>query len=204
MKRRAWRRWYLLLLILPLWFVSWIAARNLIVEAPLASADAILVLAGSADYRERTERAAQLYADKRAPLIILTNDNQISGWSNVEERNPFYYERARNELIADGVPLANIHVLQQAVTSTHEEALLLRAHAEQNGLKSVLIVTSPYHSRRALWTMRRVLGGTNVIVGLETSSFAQSPQPATWWLSWRGWKAVPWEYAKLVYYRLRY
>jgi hypothetical protein len=32
----------------------------------------------------------------------------------------------------------------------------------------------------------------------------QSPPPETWWLTLRGWKLVPTEYVKMVYYLIRY
>ena len=32
----------------------------------------------------------------------------------------------------------------------------------------------------------------------------QSPRPATWWLHRLGWKLVPGEYLKLIYYRLKH
>src|SRR5688500_3549858 len=43
--------------------VAWMAPRVLEVNAPLASADAIVVLSGSSAYRERTDKAAQLYRE---------------------------------------------------------------------------------------------------------------------------------------------
>jgi hypothetical protein len=45
---------------LVLWLVAWEAAKLLIVSAPLARADAIVVMAGSAAFKERTQRAADL------------------------------------------------------------------------------------------------------------------------------------------------
>ena len=46
------------ILIWPL--VAWAGARLLITEAPLEKADAIVVLAGAASYRERTREAVRL------------------------------------------------------------------------------------------------------------------------------------------------
>ena len=195
-----------LVLILLIWpFLAWMAARFLIISAPLERADAIVLLSGSSSLRERALRVAQLYAEGKAPLIILTNDGYRGSWSNAEERNPFYYEATIVELVSLGVPKERIEVLMQPVSSTYEEAMLLREHLRKKPLTSILIVTSAYHSRRALWTFNRVFAGSKVVVGLETAPVGwQTPSAWTWWLGLRGWKTVPGEYAKLIHYWLRY
>jgi uncharacterized SAM-binding protein YcdF (DUF218 family) len=181
--------------------VAWIAARTLMVSAELPHADAMVVLSGSSLYQERTGRAAQLFHEGRAPKIILTNDNQPAGWSNELQRNPLFIEREAEELRRVGVPDDEIERLPQTVSSTHDEALLLREYAEAHGLHSLLIVTSAYHSRRALWTFRKVFEGSGINIGLASVLPGErTPQPATWWLHLRGWQEVAGEYLKLIYY----
>lgn len=184
---------------------AWGAARWLEVRADLPRADALAVLAGSSTYVERARRAAELFREGRAPLVLLTDDGERGGWSAAEERNPFFVERAAEELRRAGVPADRIEVLPRAVSSTHEEALRLREYAGARNLRSVLVVTSAYQSRRALWTMRRVFEGSGVEVGLEAvEPGRQTPRAALWWLHPLGWKLVPGEYIKIIYYRLRY
>lgn len=186
-----------------LWALAWGAAKWLMVEAPLAHADAIIVLAGSAAFRERTQRAAELYKEGRAPKIILTNDNQQGGWVSDEQRNIPYQELAGRWLQRQGVPDGAIEILPEPVSGTYDESLLLRRHAEAKGFHSLLIVTSAYHSRRALSTLRRTFSATGIVIGLEAVAPGwQAPSPATWWLHFRGWQMVPGEYLKLIYYRL--
>src|SRR5437588_1875214 len=61
--------------ILLVWtFVAPFLAERLIVARPMDHADAILVLAGSGAYFERTKKAAFLYKEGVAPGILLTND----------------------------------------------------------------------------------------------------------------------------------
>jgi uncharacterized SAM-binding protein YcdF (DUF218 family) len=185
--------------------LAWIAAAALVTNAELERADAIVVFSGSAAYRERAHRAAELFRAGRSSLIILTNDNLQSGWSQKEERNPLFVERARDELLASGVPAESIVVLPQTVTSTYEEAQLVRDYARANGLHSILFVTSAYHSRRALWTVRRAFAESNVAVGLDAVPVGlETPRPLTWWLHAKGWTMVAEEYPKLLYYRLWY
>jgi uncharacterized SAM-binding protein YcdF (DUF218 family) len=197
-------RW--VLLFFGVWvLLAWLGARWLLVQADLDHADAIVVLSGSSSYLERTRQAAELYQAGRAPKIILTNDNQLSGWSNELERNPLFAERAFQELQRLGVPADRVEILQQPVASTHDEALLIHAQSGQRKFKSIIFVTSPYHSRRALWTLRRVFAGEDVAIGLLPAAVnSHTPRPQTWWLSWSGWRAVGFEFPKLVYYWIRY
>lgn len=210
MKNDKWkitRRWLFVLTILFLsWpVVAWAGAKLLIVIEPVERADAIVLLSGSSAYKERAQRAAELYREGRTARIILTNDGFRGSWSNVEQRNPFYYESTLVELTRLKVPKDAVEVLLPQVSSTYDEATLLRKHVEGQSLRTILIVTSAYHSRRALWTFRRVFGSTGIRIGIEPASTGwQTPSPATWWLHRRGWQTVPPEYLKLVYYRFVY
>jgi len=184
---------------------AWAAARALVARAGLERADALVVLSGSAAYVERTRRAAELYREGRAPRVVLTDDGQRGPWSEAERRNPLFVERARGELIRAGVPAEGVEVLPQPVAGTYDEALAARAYAERAGARSLLFVTSAYHSRRALWAARRAFRGSGVRVGVEpVEPGGQTPTPASWWWQARGWRAVALEYPKLVYYYLKY
>jgi uncharacterized SAM-binding protein YcdF (DUF218 family) len=186
-------------------FVAWAGAKFLITEAPLENADAILVLSGSATYKERAHEAARLLHGRRAQRILITNDNMRGPWSSAEQRNLFFYERSLEELKNAGVPAQSVDVLLKPVTSTYEEAEVIRDYAQERGLHSILIVTSAYHSRRALWVFSRVFRDTGIRIGLSSvRTDVESPPPATWWLSVRGWKLVPTEYVKMIYYVINY
>ena len=186
-------------------FAAWAGAKFLIREAPLDKADAIVVLSGSATFKERTREAAKLFFEGRASRIVITNDNQQGPWSSSDQRNLFFYERSLEQLRNAGVPSQNIEVLMQPVTSTYDETEVIRDYAQQHGLHSILIVTSAYHSRRALWVFTRVFRDTGVQIGLDAVLPGyQSPSPETWWLSIKGWQQVPNEYLKMVYYLIRY
>ena len=186
-------------------FAAWAGAKHLITEAPLDKADAIVVLGGSATYKERSHEAAWLLFEGRAPRILITNDNMRGPWSSADQRNLFFYERSLEELKIAGVPAQSVDVLMQPVASTYEEAEVVRDYAQQRGLRSILIVTSAYHSRRALWVFSKVFRDTGIRVGLRAvPPGKESPEPATWWLSVRGWRLVPTEYVKMLYYVIKY
>lgn len=192
--------------LLVLWpLLTWGGAQLLIVRNEIASADAIVVLSGSATYLERADWAAKLYREGRAPVIVLTNDNLISGWDKVEERNPFFYELAARELVKRGVPESRIQVVSNIALGTYEESLGLRDYATAHNLRRLLVVTSAYHSRRALWSMRHASEGSGIEIGIDSPPPGwQTPSPSTWWWHRWGWKVVAGEYGKIIYYRMRY
>jgi uncharacterized SAM-binding protein YcdF (DUF218 family) len=191
-----------LVLLVVCWAViAWLAARALIVSAPLTSADVIVVLSGSSAYVERTQKASELFREGRAPVVVLTDDLTRGGWSSAQQRNPFFVERARDELIKQGVPEEKIEIAGSA-TSTRDEVLLIKSYTLARGDRSVLVVTSAYHSRRALRTLRRLFDGTDVVVGLEPVPAKVSP--VFWWLKPDGWRTVGVECVKVVYYWFRY
>jgi uncharacterized SAM-binding protein YcdF (DUF218 family) len=192
----------IVLLAIAAWvIVAGVAARALIVRVPLESADAIVVLSGSSAYRERTQKAAQLYREGRAPRVLLTDDHTRGGWDNAQQRNPFFVERAMDELIKAGVPEDRIQIVQGFAGSTRDEALIIRDYAVRERLKSVLVVTSAYHSRRALRTLRQVMAGTGTTVGIDP---VDNGSQVFWWLRPEGWRNVGGEYAKLIYYWFKY
>ncbi|HJT27563.1 MAG TPA: YdcF family protein [Pyrinomonadaceae bacterium] len=203
--RLTWRRVFVaFLLLVAVWLASLVGARWLIVSSPLDRADAIVVLSGSSTLSERVQHAALLYAEKRAPKILLTTDNRQGGWSTAEQRNPYFHEIAINQLNRSGVPLENIEVVRPPVTSTWEEATVVRNYAKTHNLRSIMIVTSSYHSRRALFTFRHFFADGETQVGIDpVETGIQTPPPSSWWMHKRGWQLVLVEYLKLIYYLLR-
>jgi hypothetical protein len=51
----------------------------------------------------------------------------------------------------------------------------------------------------------KVVRDTGIRVGLISArSGEETPPPVTWWLTLRGWKQVPTEYLKMIYYVINY
>ncbi|MCM3902071.1 MAG: YdcF family protein, partial [Pyrinomonadaceae bacterium] len=185
--------------------LAWGAALALVTRAEIGNADVIVVLSNPSAFVERTRHAAQLWKAGRAPRVLITNENLRSSWSEAEQRNPLFTERATEALKSAGVPRDKIEVLPQMVGGTVDEAVLMRQYAQQHELRSILIVTSAYHSRRALWTFRNVFQDSGIAIGLDpVAPGFQTPTPATWWLQPAAWKIVALEYPKLLYYRVKY
>ncbi|MBA2620621.1 MAG: YdcF family protein [Acidobacteria bacterium] len=187
--------------------LSWMSAEILIVEKPLEKADAIFVLGGSTTYVERNQKAAALYKQGIAPKILLTDDGLQGGWDSNEQRNPYYVELGRRELISQGVPENFIETLPAIVDGTKDEAELFVRTAREKNITSVLLVTSAYHTRRALRTFEKVSADSNLKtqIGIRSAPFGQqTPPPFYWWLSPSGWNMVAGEYVKIFYYLVYY
>lgn len=203
------RRFKILSCILLL-FLGWIflapfLAERLIIEKPLARADAILVLGGSATFKERTGKAAELYRKGISAKILLTDDGGQAGWSSAEQKNPKFVELARSNLIECGVTPEAIEILPATVEGTIDEARVFAGKARTENLRSVVLVTSAYHTRRAWRTFTRAAAENDLTIGIESPPTGiQTPPPFSWWLSASGWKLVAGEYVKSVYYWVFY
>jgi len=109
--------------------------KFLCVDSGRVSADVLVVLGGGS--HERPLRAAELFRQRAAPRIILTGegDDQIN----------------RQILLAAGIPAGSIQTENKSQT-THENAEFTIKLLRAEKIRSAILVTSWYHSRRALKT----------------------------------------------------
>jgi uncharacterized SAM-binding protein YcdF (DUF218 family) len=164
-------------------------ARWLIVTDPPRRADAAVVLAGDPDY-ERTKTAVRLLLTGQVGLLILTGGEPGPGDSSTS---------LRDVALRAGVPAERIRI-EQVSHSTYGSMVAIRPILEQERIRSVVVVTSPYHQRRAFWTARRTLQGVEV---LSRPAEPSGWRPEGWWKTRWGRRIVFGEYARLAYYVLR-
>lgn len=100
------------------------------------------------------------------------------------------------------MPPEAIVVLPGVVAGTDDEARAVAGEIDARKIRSLLIVTSAYHTRRALRTFDKLLADKNIETGIAHAlPGEQSPEPNYWWLTLRGWPMVAGEYVKsAVYY----
>ena len=128
-------------------------------EDPLSHADVIFVLSGGLP--QRAVEGGKVYAMGYAPEVWLSRPdgpaNELAKlgihFSNEEDYN-------RQVLIHAGVPERAIHVLPVPVVNTEEELLEVGSEMQRKGKTSIILVTSPQHTRR-VWTLWRKLVGSN-------------------------------------------
>ena len=123
----------------------------------LPTADAIVVLGGSTssvayprvlpDLNERGDRivyAAKLYKDGKAPLILLSG-GRINWFDNEESEA----QDMTKLLELMGIPSAAI-IQEGKSVNTHENAIFTQKILEEQGIETILLVTSAFHTPRAL------------------------------------------------------
>ena len=164
-------------------------ARFLVAADPPRVADATLVLAGDPDY-ERTKSAARLVLSGQARLLILTGGEPGPGDSA---------ESLRQVALGLGIPPEAIR-MEQVSRSTHESMLAVRPILAQEGIRTLAVVTSPYHQRRAAWAARRTLPGVEIV---SRPADPAGWRPAGWWKTRWNRRIVVGEYLKIAYYVLR-
>lgn len=126
--------------------------RWLIREDPLAHADAIVVLSGGMPYR--AEGAADLFRQGYAPEVWLTQpESPAAGLSTMGIHFVGEEEYSREILIHEGVPSGAIHILSAQIIDTEQEIDEISREMLAEHAASVIIVTSPEHTRRVhvLW-----------------------------------------------------
>jgi uncharacterized SAM-binding protein YcdF (DUF218 family) len=191
-------------------FVIWSIAAPfladlLIVKNSLEHADAMIVLSGSAVYKERTRKAADLYRQGIAKRIFISDDGTRSGWLDDEAPHQPFVALEKRELLSHGVPPEAITILPGKVFGTDDEAKAMKAEIDARPLNSLLIVTSAYHTRRAFWTFKKIFGDGKINIGIDAPPPGdRTPRPVYWWLTPRGWQTVAGEYVKLAVYYFYY
>ncbi len=127
----------------------------LIVQTAIEPADAIVVLGGES--QGRPVEGARLYKQGFAPRVFVvgTGDN----------------ERNRLALVRDGVPENRI-TCETASESTLENAMFVRPLLEKAGVHRAILVTSSYHTRRALAVFQQ---------RVPSIHFGMVPSRIGWW-----------------------
>jgi len=163
------------------------AARFLVVDEPEKS-DAIVTLAGETNVRPA--RALELLRQGVAPRVFL----------NVQTRDRIYDQQLTDiaRKYASGLPEANrVSVCPIAGFSTKAEADDVSRCLQPLGAHRVLIVTSDYHTRRALTIFRHRLPQYqfNAAAARDPAHFGEA-----WWTN-REWAKVTFgEWSKMLWW----
>ena len=158
--------------------------RWLTVSEPIEKADVIVVLAG--DSGGRVLHGVELYRRGVAPKILMSGGPiGLMTWA----------ELMKAQAMGLGVPAEDIWI-QGRSTSTTEDAHFSAGILRAQGIGSVCLATSNFHSRRSGMLFRRELG-SGVRLGVD-------PEVPAWWNEDGWWKdglsasIVFTEYVKLL------
>ena len=198
-KTASLRRSLVLLILLLLLAATVIALRQagrwLVREDPLSRADVIVVLSGGLPYR--AEGAAKVFRLRYAPETWVSRPESPAG--ELQELGIHYVgeeEYNRQILIQEGVPESAVHIFPKTVANTEQEVEEIAREMRRTGKTTVIIVTSPQHTRRvkALW--KTIVGNDPKLI---VRAAAEDPFDADhWWRNTRDSLAVVREYLGLA------
>jgi uncharacterized SAM-binding protein YcdF (DUF218 family) len=174
-------------------------ANAWIVSEPPAKADVIVVLGGGPE--TRPFEAARLYRQGLAPRILIMNPKPEAAF--VLGLIPSEAELTRQILSKQGVPAAALVILGNEVTSSYEESMAFRDWVKTNAIKSVIIPTDLFHTRRVRWLYRKELKHTGIQVSVEAVP-VRDYTARDWWRNEHGVVAFQNEVLKFAYYRIKY
>lgn len=174
-------------------------AKAWIVDDPPTRADAIVLLGGGMETRPFA--AARLYREGHAPKILVMKNR--SGPIAALGLTAPEAEIARQVLVKQGVPEADIVFTDDDVTNTYEESIAVRNWVGTNHVKTMIITTDPFHTRRVRWLFRKQLKHTAVRV-LVRAVPVREYTTEDWWRHEQGIVAFQNEVLKFGYYVFKY
>jgi hypothetical protein len=162
--------------------------HTLAVTDPLAKADAIVAISGDAG--PRVVAAVDLWKRGYANVIV------FSGGA-LDPRSASSAELMKRQAIRLGVPAEHI-VLEPEAATTEENARLVAELMRDANLRSAILVTSPYHQRRASLHFAREFARFGLTF---INRPADDPRwdPDRWWMEAPSRELTVVELAKLAY-----
>lgn len=164
----------MLVIVFALGSFIWAVNRFLPLSDSLQKADAIIAISGG-DTSGRTQHAISLYQQGYAPQLIFSG----------AARDPLSASNARVMMasaVAAGVPRSDI-ALDEAARDTKENASSSLVLARD--YETIILVTSPYHQRRAYREFKKVYGDAVQIINSPAED--KYWRPLNWWWSAYGW-----------------
>jgi UDP-N-acetylmuramyl pentapeptide phosphotransferase/UDP-N-acetylglucosamine-1-phosphate transferase/uncharacterized SAM-binding protein YcdF (DUF218 family) len=190
----------ILLLLSPLYAPILLSGigKYLVTDESIKASDAIIVL--SAGIPERVLEAAELYRQGLAPKIFLTKMKRSAAHHYVESALnidlPDEDEMNIQILRRQGVERETIFVAAEEINCTEDEARVLKPMFEAQGIQSILLVTSKYHTKRAFKIFRLILG--KEIQVTPVPSRYDTFDAERWWRKREDARSVAFEYQKLL------
>jgi uncharacterized SAM-binding protein YcdF (DUF218 family) len=163
-------------------------ANAWIVEDSFDKADALVVLGDDNFYADRAARAAELFRQGKAPLIVASGRRL--------RPNAGIAELMEHDLAERGVPKDRILRLVHDADSTREEAEALLPLARQKNWHALVVVTSNYHTRRARYIFRTIFPQS---VDIRVASARDADfDPDQWWQKRKSIKQLTREFAAML------
>jgi uncharacterized SAM-binding protein YcdF (DUF218 family) len=141
-------------------------------QSTLTKTDAIVAISGG-ETQARTAEAVALYKAGWAPVLIFSG-------AAADPTGPSNARAMATTAEGDGVPASAV-LLDETSVDTSQNATDVAAIVHQHNYHSIILVTSPYHQRRAEIAFHRALGSSFPIV--NHSSYDQLWRRSDWWVT---------------------
>lgn len=171
------------------------AAHWLFRPDPLAHADVIVTLSGGLPYR--AEGTADVYQQGYAPLVWVSRP--AGPQDELADLGVHYIgeeEYNREAIVHRGVPESAVQILPEEIVDTEQEIEEISRLMRRDGKRTVIIVTSPEHTRRvrALWNRLAGSDLTLIVRGADEDPIDLDH----WWRNTRDVFSVVREYLGLI------
>ena len=164
----------------------------LILSDPLEKSDVILVLSGDTNKGERVTEAVKLFKKGYGKYLVLSG-NKIA-WDT------YAADLMKKQAISLRVPEHSIIAIRNEAHSTIEEAKIILDVFKERHFKSVILVTSSYHTKRAKWIFSKVFNGSNIKISASPANDVEYDADH-WWQKRESAKILFYEYTKLIWYK---
>ncbi|MCI0527206.1 MAG: YdcF family protein [Nitrospira sp.] len=173
--------------------------KYLVYEDPLQKADAIVVICG--EFPFRILEALDIYQAGYAPLIVVSSKEEVERLQQLKklERGYGYLSYDKMGALKDGIPEEALLVLEGPGDSTEQELTRLYRFLVEKNIKSVILVSSNYHTRRVMKLFNLIARG-QVMPIVRASRYSKFVEPERWWLARWSIRFVCSEYLKLINY----
>jgi uncharacterized SAM-binding protein YcdF (DUF218 family) len=178
--------------------------RYLVVEHEPEKADVIVCLAGK--NIERSLAVVDAYRKGLAPYIFMAKKNRPDGFEHLTKKVRDYpADFDLFTLIMEGLQIPEKVILspEERVDNTLDEVRLVHKFVLERGFKSVIVITSLTHSRRAWLTFAKVFKNDGIKI-ISLPSHYQLFNPKDWWKKRKRVEDLIFEYQKLIYYKIAY
>lgn len=139
-------------------------------------ADAIVAISGG-DTAARTKGAIELYRNGWADTLVFSG-------AALDKSGPSNAASMREIALSSGVPGQDI-LIEELSETTRQNAVQTRSVLEEQGIKSIILVTSGYHQRRAGLEFERQFGESIEVINSPIGKDNQ--WSSIWWLTFEGW-----------------
>jgi uncharacterized SAM-binding protein YcdF (DUF218 family) len=138
---------------------------------PLTKADAIVAISG--DTGARVDTAVSLWKQGFAPLLIFSGGSE-------DPQSVASAELMKRAAIAAGVP-ADAILVEPASATTEENAARVAELMTARHIRTAILVTSPYHQRRAAMLFEREFERRGAISFSNHPAEGSGWDPNVWW-----------------------